>query len=152
MYLSILLPFHLYLVTIYLSSCFSYTSPTPPSYPPTPAGIYSLVGRCFDMRENRARAIRALRTALYIDPACTEVADYLLKRGLLSTHERCNTLRMVLMDLIPGSGREWLQPWYRWVWGVFFGWCVCVSLCVCVSICLHIVISPCLMCPSVCLP
>jgi hypothetical protein len=71
-----------------------------------------VAGRCFDILENKARTLRALSTALRIDPACTEVAEYIVSRGLMSQQDRRGLLGGTV-DLSPGSGREWLAPYYR---------------------------------------
>ena len=48
------------------------------------AGIFTNAGRCFDMLENRPRAIKAFNIALEIDVACIEALDYMVQNSLLT--------------------------------------------------------------------
>jgi len=80
------------------------------------AAIYCLVGKCYDSLDHRSRALRAFTTALRIDPACTEVAEYMCRRGMLSRQEKLDLLhRVVVLDNHPG--KEWLQPFYDFTLG-----------------------------------
>jgi hypothetical protein len=83
------------------------------------SGLYTLVGRCYDILDNRPKAIRALQTALHVDPLCIEAADYIVSKGLLGTMNKLQFLKDIspLISLetegtIP-TGREWLQPYYE---------------------------------------
>jgi hypothetical protein len=51
-------------------------------------GVYCLIGRCYDMMDNRARCLRALKCAIRIDPACIEAAEILCSSGFLSLQEK----------------------------------------------------------------
>jgi anaphase-promoting complex subunit 6 len=78
------------------------------------AGVYCTIGQCYDMLDNRPRAVRALVAAVTIDSACSEASEYLIVNGLLSAPERA-TLYREYIDISAGSGRGWLAPYYRHV-------------------------------------
>jgi tetratricopeptide (TPR) repeat protein len=73
-------------------------------------GIYSTIGQCYDQLDNRPRAVKALISALSIDSACTEAAEYLVSHGLLTLSER---RRLFNDQLDLTGGREWLEGYYR---------------------------------------
>ena len=78
------------------------------------SGIYCILGQCYDMLDNRPRAIRALVAAITIDCACTEAAEYLLVHGLLSVPDKL-VLYRDYVDVSSSSGRGWLGSYYRHV-------------------------------------
>ena len=78
------------------------------------SGIYCVLGQCYDMLDNRPRAIRALVAAITIDCACTEASEYLLVHGLLSVPDKLALYRDYV-DVSSSSGREWLGSYYRHV-------------------------------------
>lgn len=49
--------------------------------------LYCVAGKCYDTLDHRSRALRAFTTALRIDPSCTEVAEHMTRRGMLSQQE-----------------------------------------------------------------
>ena len=51
------------------------------------------MGKCYDALDHRVRALRAFTTALRIDPACTEVVEYMCERGMLSQQEVSESAR-----------------------------------------------------------
>ncbi len=76
------------------------------------AGLYFIAGKCFDILESRHRCLTSLTIALKIDPAVTEIAEYISTRGLLSERDRRHLLRNVIrLDEEPT--RSWLKPYYR---------------------------------------
>ena len=77
------------------------------------AALYSLAGKCFDLLENRPRAVSYLVAAMRVDPACTEAVEYLTERSLLSKNEQA-----VLYDTLNVRGwigREWLDMSYKFL-------------------------------------
>ena len=78
------------------------------------SGIYCILGQCYDMLDNRPRAIRALVAAITIDCACTEASEYLLVHGLLSVPDKL-VLYRDYVDVSSSSGRGWLGSYYRHV-------------------------------------
>ena len=74
--------------------------------------MYFIAGKCFDILDNRHRCLTALTTALRIDPACIEIAEYISNRGLLSQRDRKHLLKnIVKIDNDPD--RSWLKHYYR---------------------------------------
>ncbi len=78
----------------------------------TMAGIYFIAGKCFDLLESRHRCLSSLTIALKIDPAVTEIAEYISMRGLLSERDKRHLLRNVIR-LDDEPTRSWLKPYYR---------------------------------------
>ena len=73
------------------------------------SGIYNTIGQCYDLLDNRPRAVKALIASLSIDSACTEAGEYLVSHGLLSIQDR----KFLLRDKLDFSnGREWLRGYY----------------------------------------
>ena len=56
-------------------------------------GLYCIAGQCYDITDNRPRAIRALLTSVRIDATLIEAVQYIANKGLLSEMSRsspCN--------------------------------------------------------------
>ncbi len=81
------------------------------------AAMYSLAGRCFDLLENRPRAVSYLVAAIRVDPACVEAVEYLTERCLLSTGDRAALYETLHLSGPGGiyAGREWLDSTYRFL-------------------------------------
>ena len=65
------------------------------------AGIYCVVGKCYDMMENRARAEKALSLALKIDIAVIEAAEYMTENFILTGQERESLMRALAREVEP---------------------------------------------------
>ncbi len=74
------------------------------------SGLYCLVGKCFDVLDNRWKSLRALTISVRLDLGCIEAAEYLIQGGLMT-----DTQRIALFDKIKddSSPRAWLLPHYR---------------------------------------
>jgi tetratricopeptide (TPR) repeat protein len=73
------------------------------------SAVYCIAGKCYNMLDHRARALRALVTAVKVDPLCTEAAEYLLDNGLLSQPSR-NALYNVVSETYLD---HWIVPFYK---------------------------------------
>lgn len=89
----------------------SFTSSAASNGLNTMACLYSTIGRCYDSLENRARCVRALSTAVRIDPTCTEAAEHLTSNHLLTPAEK----QALFLKLSFGPEKEygWLKSYYR---------------------------------------
>lgn len=76
--------------------------------------MYFIAGKCFDILDNRHRCLTAFTTALRIDPACIEIAEYISNRGLLSQRDRKHLLKNIIkIDHDPN--RSWLKNYYSFL-------------------------------------
>ena len=67
------------------------------------------MGRSLDMLENRTEAIKALISALVLDPLTMEAAEYLVNRNLLTQQEKRN-----LFGRLNFTGdNDYLKIYYR---------------------------------------
>ena len=74
------------------------------------AGIYSLVGKCQDMLDNRLESVRILQSCLLIDPSCVDAAEYLIEKGLLSSKEKKYLYDKLSLN---GTDNQYLNDYYR---------------------------------------
>lgn len=73
------------------------------------AAIYCIIGKCYDMVDNRVRSIRSLHCSIKIDPQCVEAAQLLSTGGLLTTDEK----RSIFTQLNFCADQEWLKKFYQ---------------------------------------
>lgn len=70
------------------------------------ATLYLLAGHCFFQVDNRVKACRALKMALHLDPACSEAAEFLVDRAMLSEVERTKLSAALLEGCC--ESRKWI--------------------------------------------
>lgn len=73
------------------------------------AGIYCLIGKCYDLLEHRSRALKCLLIAIKLDMVCVEAAEYIVDNGLLTELQRLE----LFVELAQMSERSWMLPVYR---------------------------------------
>jgi len=73
------------------------------------SGIYSLVGRCYDILDHRSVALKALTVALKLDLHCVEAVEYIVDNGLLTDAGKIQLYR----ELDALNTDHWLLPSYR---------------------------------------
>ena len=76
------------------------------------AGIFTNAGRCFDMLENRPRAIKAFNIALEIDVACIEALDYMVQNSLLT---RADADSLLEKELNFSGDKEFFSAYHRYL-------------------------------------
>lgn len=57
------------------------------------AGLFFIIGKCYDMVDNRRQALHMLVAALRVDIGCLEAAEYLVDNGLISRSDAKECLR-----------------------------------------------------------
>lgn len=74
------------------------------------AGIYCLIGKCYDLLDHKPRALKALVISLKLDLACVEAAEYIVDNSLLSEIEK----RHLFSELseLPYI-RSWMLQFYK---------------------------------------
>ena len=73
------------------------------------SAIYCIIGKCYDMVDNRVRSIRSLHCSIKIDPQCLEAAQLLSTGGLLTTEEK----RAIFAQLSFSADQDWLKSFYQ---------------------------------------
>ena len=76
------------------------------------AGLFHIAGRCFDMLENRPRAVKCFHAAIDIDVACVESIDYMIQNSLLSRQDISALLNRKLNF---GGEKSWLRAFHQYL-------------------------------------
>ena len=74
--------------------------------------MYCIAGQCYDITDNRPRAIRALLTAIRIDATLVEAVQYIAEKGLLSEMSRKSLISE--MEEVLAEDSLWLWDYYRY--------------------------------------
>lgn len=75
------------------------------------ASIYCILGKSFDVLDNRAKALQSLLVSVELDPACVEAAKYIVQNSLMSEIEQLHFFRKIENTIL--ESRRWLLPIYR---------------------------------------
>jgi len=77
------------------------------------AGIYCLVGKCYDILDHRNAALNTLTLALRLDVACIEAAEFIIDHGLLNELGKRVLYENIAAQIHDDDSRSWLTSSYR---------------------------------------